>query len=100
MVGYVVYAISWLFTTHNHTLQNGEYTMFEEKTVIVVRELGMFEEEFRFHADTLPLAKHFADKWAKQHDYKLIKSPAKIAEMFPACHRVACNKNEVIFYAV
>jgi hypothetical protein len=69
--------------------------------VTVVRNLSEDEEqEVIFRSDTLPMCKHFADVWAKRNGYKLVKSPAKIAQLFPACHRVACSKNEVIFYAV
>lgn len=70
-----------------------------EKKVIVIRDLGMYEEEVIFTADTFPMAKYFAEKWAKRGGYKLIRSAKKIAELYPACHRVACNETEVIFYA-
>ena len=77
-----------------------EYTMLSDKRVIVVRDLGMFEEEeVVFSSDTLPMAKHYACRWAKSNGYKLIKSPAKIAKMFSP-YRTPCNKNEVIWYAV
>lgn len=72
--------------------------MFEDKVIVVIRDMGMYEDEIRFTADTFPMAKHFADKWAKQNGFDLIKSPAKIAETYPACRRVACNKNEIIWY--
>lgn len=73
--------------------------MFEEKTVIVIRELGMFEEEFHFNADSFPMAKYFACKWAKNKGYELIKSPAKIAQTF-CPYRTPVNKNQIIWYAI
>ena len=70
------------------------------KTVIVIRNINENEElEARFESDVMPMAKYFADCWAKRNGYRLIKSPRKIAELFP-CHRIAVSKSEVIFYAV
>lgn len=69
------------------------------KEVIVVKEFGYEAEEVIFTADTMPMAKHFADKWAERNGYKLIKSPAKIAQMFPI-HLVPSHKNQVVFYAI
>ena len=69
------------------------------KEVIVVKDHMYDCEEIVFTADTMPMAKHFADVWAKRNGYKLVKSPAKIAELFPT-HLVSSHKNQVIFYAI
>lgn len=69
------------------------------KQVKVIKNIGSDEElETVFTSDTMPMAIHFAESWAKRNGYKLVKSPAKIAQLFPACHRVAVSKDEKIFY--
>jgi len=71
-----------------------------KKVTIIYNLPNNWEEEFIFRDDCFPMAKHFADVWAKHNNFKLVKSPKKIAELFPGCHRVACNQDEVVFYAV
>jgi hypothetical protein len=71
------------------------------KYVKVIQNVGENEEiETTFSYEVMPMAIHFAECWAKRNGYKLVKSPAKIAQLFPACHRVAVNKDEKIFYAL
>lgn len=69
------------------------------KVVRVIHNVGTDEEdEFTFTSDTMPMAIHFAEHWAKLNGFKLVKSPAKIAQLFPSCHRVSTSRNEKIFY--
>ncbi len=71
------------------------------KKVIVIQNVGIDEElETVFSSDVMPMAIHFAESWAKRNGLKLVKSPAKIAQLFPVCHRVAVDKSEKVFYAV
>ena len=74
--------------------------MFEPKFVRIIEELGDCEEiEHSFESNTLPMAKHHAESWARRNGLKVIKSPAKIAAMFNP-HREPVNRNEVIWYIV
>ena len=68
------------------------------KQVRVIKEVGYTDEETIFTADCMPMAIHFAEQWARRNGYELIKSPAKIAQLFPACHQVAVSKDEKVFY--
>lgn len=71
------------------------------KKVVVIQNFGIdCELETVFSSDVMPMAIHFAESWAKRSGLKLIKSPAKIAQTFPFCHRVAVSKDEKVFYAV
>lgn len=67
------------------------------KTVRVIKQDGEWDNETHFTSDTFPMAIHFAESWAKRNGYKLVKSAKKIAELF-ACHQVACNRDEKVFY--
>lgn len=71
------------------------------KRIIVVQNLSDYEElETVFHDDCFPMAIHFAEVFAARKGMRLVRSPKKIAQMFPACHRVACSPNEKVFYLV
>ena len=69
-----------------------------QKTVRVIRQSGDYDLETHFTSDCFPMAIHFAESWAKRNGYKLVKSPKKIAELFPLCHQVAVNDDEKVFY--
>ena len=66
------------------------------KNVLVNGEV--MEDEYTFTADCFPIAIEYAERWAKRSGYRLIKSPAKIAQVFAGCHRVAVSKDEKVFY--
>ena len=70
----------------------------DQKVVRVIQNVGFNGEiELSFYSDTLPMAIHFAESWAKRQGFKLVKSPAKIAALFPV-YRVSTSRNEKIFY--
>ena len=70
------------------------------KQVTVIQNVGEVEEiEIIFIDEVMPMAICRAERWSKARGLVLVKSPKKIAQILPGCHRVAGSKNEKVFYA-